>query len=106
MENRTSSRYEIESSIVCSHFGSRNSNSTFQGKMKNYCKSGVYAELQVQFKTGTVLLVRTKSTPSERSGAKIEDGFRSISLAQVKWSTPIRVNGTLQFATGFKHLVV
>jgi hypothetical protein len=74
--------------------------------MKNYCKTGVYAEFEVQFKTGTVLLVRTKSTLSERSRAKIEDGFRSISLAQVKWSTPICVNGTLHFATGFKHLVV
>jgi hypothetical protein len=106
VENRTSSRYEIESSIVCSHFSSRNSNETFQGKMKNYCKSGVYAELQVQFKTGTVLLVRTKSTPSERSRAKIEDGFRSISLAQVKWSKPIGGYGTTRFATGLKHLVV
>ncbi|MBI5579215.1 MAG: hypothetical protein HY895_08680 [Deltaproteobacteria bacterium] len=106
MENRTSSRYEIESSIVCSHFGSRNANETFQGKMKNYCMSGVYAELQVQFKKGTVLLVRTKSIPSERSRAKIMDGFRSISLAQVKWSTPICVNGALHFATGLKHLVV
>jgi hypothetical protein len=75
-------------------------------EMKNYCKSGVYAELQVQFKKGTILLVRTKCISSERSRAKIEEGFRSISLAQVKWSTPIRVNGTLQFATGFKHLVV
>lgn len=106
MENRTNSRYEIESSIVCSRFGSRSSNETFKGKIKNYCKSGVYAELQVQFMKGTVLLVRTKSIPSERSGAKIMDGFRSISLAQVKWSTPVCVNGTLHYATGLKHLVV
>jgi hypothetical protein len=106
MENRTNSRYEIESAIVCSRFGSRDSNETFQGKMKNYCMSGVYAELQVQFKKGTVLLVRTKSIPAERSRARIMDGFRSVSLAQVKWSTPIRINGTLHYATGLKHLVV
>ena len=106
MENRTSSRYEIESSIVCSYFSSRNSNETFYGKMKNYCDSGMYAELQVQLKEGTVLLCRTKRILSERSRTKIEDGFRSISLAQVKWSKPIRVNGTTCFATGLKHLVV
>jgi len=106
MEHRTSSRYEIESSIVCSHFSSRTSNETFHGKMKNYCRSGVYAELQVHFKEGTVLLVRTKKTASERSSTKIMDGFRSISLAEVKWSKPICVDGTLHFATGLKHLVV
>jgi hypothetical protein len=106
MENRTSSRYEIESSIVCSYFSSRNSNEAFYGKMKNYCDSGMYAELQVQFKEGTVLLVRTKRIPLERSQTKIEDGFRSISLAQVKWSKPICVNGTTRFATGLKHLAV
>jgi len=106
MEKRTSSRHEIESSIVCSYFNSRNSNEAFHGKMKNYCDSGMYAELQVQFKEGTVLLVRTKRIPLERSRTKIEDGFRSISLVQVKWSKPIYDNGSTRFATGLKHLVV
>ena len=106
MENRTSSRYEIESSIVCSYLSSRNSNEAFYGEMKNYCDSGICAELQVQLKEGTVLLCRTKNNPSERSRTKIEDGFRSISLAQVKWSKPICVNGTTRFATGLRHLAV
>jgi len=106
MENRTSSRYEIESSIVCSYFSSRNSNEAFYGKMKNYCDSGMHAELQVQFKEGTVLLCRTKRVSLESSITKIEDGFRSISLVQVKWSKPIYDNGTTRFATGLKHLAV
>ena len=106
MENRTSSRYEIESSIVCSYFSSRNPSEAFYGEMKNYCDSGMYAELQVQFKEGTILLCRTKRISSERSITKIADGFRSMSLAQVKWSKPIHVDGTTRFATGLKHLVV
>jgi len=106
MENRTSSRYEIESPIVCSYFSSLNSDEAFCGEMKNYCDSGLYAEMQVQFKEGTVLLCRTKRTRLERSLTKIEDGFRSMSLAQVKWSKPICVDGTTRFATGLKHLIV
>jgi hypothetical protein len=106
MENRASDRHEIESSIVCSYFSSRSSDDAFYGEMKNYCDSGLYAELQVQFRAGTILLCRTKRIPSKHSRAKIEDGFRSISLAQVKWSKPICVNGTTCFATGLKHLVV
>jgi hypothetical protein len=106
MENRTSSRYEIESSIVCSYLSSRNSLEAFYGEMKNYCDSGMYAELQVQFKEGTVLLCRTKKISLERSRTKIVDGFRSMSLAEVKWSKPICVDGATRFATGLKHLVV
>jgi hypothetical protein len=106
MENRTSRRHEIESSIVCSYYSSRNSSEAFFGEMKNYCDSGMYAELQVQFKEGTVLVCRTKKVSSERSRTKIVDGFRSMSLAQVKWSKPIRIDGATRFATGLKHLVV
>jgi hypothetical protein len=106
MENRASDRYEIESSIVCSYLSSRNSCEAFYGEMKNYCDSGLCAELQVQFREGTILLCRTKRVPSMRAKTKIEDGFRSISLAQVKWSKPISVNGTTCFATGLKHLIV
>ena len=105
MENRTSSRYEIESSIVCSYLSSRSSDETFYGEMKNYCDSGLYAELQVQVKEGTVLLCRTKRISLEGSRTKIVDGFRSMSLAQVKWSKPICVDGTTRFATGLKHLI-
>jgi hypothetical protein len=106
VENRTSSRHEIDSSIVCSFLSSRSSNETICGKMKNYCDSGLYAELQVQLKEGTVLLCRTTIISLRPFRTKIEDGFRSMSLAQVKWSKPIDVNGTTRFATGLKHLVV
>jgi hypothetical protein len=106
VENRTSSRHEIDSSIVCSFLSSRSSNETICGKMKNYCDSGLYAELQVQLKEGTVLLCRTTRISLRPFRTKIEDGFRSMSLAQVKWSKPICVNGTIRFATGLKHLVV
>lgn len=105
MENRTSSRYEIESSIVCSYFSSQSPTEAFYGQMKNYCDSGLYAELQVQVKEGTVLLCRTKKISLERSRTKIVDGFRSMSLAQVKWSKPICFDGTTRFATGLKHLI-
>ena len=106
MENRTSSRYEIDSSIVCSFLSSRTSDEAIYGKMKNYCDSGLYAELHVQLKEGTVLLCRTTRISLGPFRTKIEDGFRSMSLAQVKWSKPIDVNGTTRFATGLRHLVV
>lgn len=106
MENRANNRYEIESSIVCSYYSSQNTNEAFSGEMKNYCNSGLYAELPVEFKEGTVLICRTKRISLEHSKMRIVDGFRSMSVAQVKWSKPIYVDGTIRFATGLQHLLV
>ena len=106
MEKRTGRRHEIERQIVCSYFSSRNPVESFYGEMKNYCESGMCAELQVQFKEGTVLVCRTKTVSLERSKTKLLEGFRSMSLAQVKWSRPVFVDGTTRFATGLKHLIV
>lgn len=74
--------------------------------MKNYCDAGMYAELQTQFKVGTVLLVRATSSPSKPSTSRLQGGFRSISLVEVKSSKPIFCDGILCYGTGLKHVAV
>ena len=106
MEKRNSNRHQTDQSIVCALFTSQSVNDTFDGKMKNYCDSGLYAELQTRFKDGTVLLVRTTSNPSERLPTTIEEGFRSISLVEVKWSKALSANGLFCFGTGLRHLAI
>jgi len=106
MENRNSNRHKTDQSIVFTFFTSHSFNNAFDGKMKNYCACGLYAELQTRFKDGTVLLARTTSNPTERLPAKIEEGFRSISLVEVKWSKPLSSNGVVYYGTGLKHLAV
>ena len=106
MEKRNSNRHQTDQSIVCMFFTSHRINDTFDGKMKNYCDSDLYAELQTRFKVGTVLLVRTTSNPSERLPTTIEEGFRSISLVEVKWSKPVSASGAVCYGTGLKHLAV
>lgn len=106
MEKRNSSRHKTEQSILCTFFASRSFNDTFGGKIKNYCDAGMYAELQTHFKDGTVLLVRTTSSPSKPSTSQLQDGYRSISLVEVKWSKPIFCDGILCYGTGLKHVAV
>ena len=106
MEKRNSNRHKTEQAIVCTFFGSQSFNDTFGGRMKNYCDAGMYAELQAQFKDGTVLLIRTTSSPSKPSTSRLEDGFRSISLVEVKWSKPISRDGVLTYGTGLKHVAI
>jgi hypothetical protein len=106
MEKRHSNRHQANQSIVCAFFASRSFDDTFDGKMRNYCDSGLYAELQTRFKEGTILLVRTTGSLPEGSPAKIEEGFRSISLVEVKWSKSVSANGAVCYGTGLKHLSV
>jgi len=74
--------------------------------MKNYCDLGLYAEFQTCVKDGAVLLVRTTSSAPERLPANIEEGFRSVSLVEVKWSKPLSANGAVCYGTGLKHLAI
>ena len=106
MEKRNSNRHKTDQSIVCTFFTSRNFDDIFDGKMQNYCDSGMYAELQTHFKDGTILLVRATGSVPGASPAKIEEGFRSISLVEVKWSKPLSANGVFCYGTGLKHLTV
>jgi hypothetical protein len=106
MENRNGIRHETDQPIVCTLFKSHRLTDLFDGKIKNYSDFGMYAELQSCFNNGTVLLVRTTNNASEGLPANIEEGFRSISLVEVKWSKPLSANGDVRYGTGLKHLAI
>ena len=103
MEKRESIRHNLNTSIVCSYLSAVRFSETFQGRMKNCCCNGIYAELQAQLKTGTILVVRTTG---RSFGYSKEDGFRSVALAEVKWSQRKPVQGDVCYGTGLKYLVL
>ncbi len=103
MEKRTSRRHVIDTSIVCSHLSSLRCSEAVDGRMKNCCTNGLYAELRTCFKAGTILVVRT--TGGSRGYSK-DQGFRSLALAEVKWSLPRSVEGGVCYATGLKYLMI
>jgi len=103
MEKRTAQRHRISTSVVCSFLNSVNFGEPVDGRMKNCCVNGLYAELRFYFKTGTVLVVRTTGSSC---GCSREEGFRSLAIAQVKWSTPITVEGEAYYGTGLKYVEI
>jgi hypothetical protein len=106
MENRNSNRYETEQSIVATVFNSKSFNEMAYGKIIKYCALSMYAELQTCFKEGTILMIRATSSFNECLPAKIEEGFRSISLVEVKDSKPLNANGDVCYGTELKHLII
>ena len=103
MERRATQRHRISTSVVCRHLNSANFGEPVDGRMKNCCFNGVYAELRFNFKTGTVLVVRATGSSC---GFSREEGFRSLAIAQVKWSTPIAVEGEAYYGTGLKYVEI
>jgi len=71
--------------------------------MKNCSVNGLCAELGAHFKAGTVLVVRATGSSC---GFSREEGFRSLAIAEVKWSKPINVEGEAYYATGLKYLML
>jgi hypothetical protein len=103
MEKRSDIRHKLTAPIFCNYLISGRSGEVFEGRMKNCCLSGLYAELQTPLKAGTTLVVR----PSRGSRmCSSEQGFRWLSLAEVKWSKEESVDGRTFYGTGLKYIMI
>lgn len=71
--------------------------------MLNYGSRGMYAELETDFKKGTIVLVKTTGRPTECFRSDTADGFRSISLAEVRWTKPIPSERNTFYGIGLKY---
>jgi hypothetical protein len=103
MEKRANRRHAIDTAIVCSHLTTVGSSKAVDGRMRNCCINGMHAELQAGFRAGTILVVRAMGSSR---GYSRDEGFRSLALAEVKWSLPRFVEGHVCYATGLKYVMV
>lgn len=104
MDKRYGYRHETDTCISCRHFTTKSVTAAFDGKMLNYGSCGMYAEVETYFKEGTLLLVRTTGRPAETFRSETEDGFRSNSLAEVRWSRPIPCGRDTCYGIGLKYV--
>jgi hypothetical protein len=103
MERRENKRHSSDTAVMCSFLTTRRSGEPVDGIMRNYGRGGMYAELSVHFDAGTVLVIRSTGSSSV---CLIKDGYRSISLVEVKWSESTRIRGHTCFATGLRYLMM
>jgi len=103
MEKRENKRHDSDTAVRCSFLTTLRCGEPVDGIMKNYGCGGMYAELRAHFKAGTILVVRSTGSPS---GCPNKAGYRSMSLAEVKWSEPKPVRGDICYGTGLKYLVM
>jgi hypothetical protein len=101
MEKRSNPRLGIDTSIVCKRYNSLSGAVPIDGNIKNCCPAGFYAELKDYVSAGTILVVQITGNSQ---GYSADEGVRSMSLAEVRWSKPMSVEGEACYATGLRYL--
>ena len=101
MENRRIKRHAIIASAVCSHFTTSANSEIYDSKMLNYSKGGMCIKSRASFKKGTIIMVKVKALFSNAGYPKLMEGFRTISLAEIKWLKPSRDSGKSYFGMSF-----
>jgi len=104
VEKRCAQRFESDARLDCSYLTSVGGQRVFTGKMGNYCASGIYAELKNPFRTGTILLIKARREDDSAENLPVQEGFRTISLAEVKWSQPLSREGETLYGIGMKYI--
>ena len=82
---RTDDRNPITVDVVCQPYGSSRNPCLAQGVMRNFSSQGSYVEIDRQFKSGTILIVRTVGCRSLPSESNKGEEPRSICLGEIKW---------------------
>ena len=88
MEKRKIKRHGIDASTVCGHFTALKNCNIYDGKMLNYSEDGMCIESSADFKKGAIVLIKVNSLFSNDGYPRLMEGFRTVSLAEIKWSKP------------------
>ena len=99
-EKRASRRYNRTASLECSVFNQRK---RFPAEMVNYGKDGAQIVTQTHFAKGAVLVLRLKDSEAALLASDHAEGFRSISLAEVKWCRAFKEADVSRYGLGVKY---
>ena len=86
MEKRSSRRHPIHALTACGHFTASTNGNIYDGKMLNYSSDGMCIESSAEFKKGAIVMVKVNALSNNADYKKIMEGFRTVSLAEIKWS--------------------
>ena len=86
MEKRSSRRHPKHALTACGHFTASTHGKIYDGKMLNYSSNGMCIESNAEFKKGAIVMIKVNALSSDADYQKLTEGFRTVSLAEIKWS--------------------
>jgi hypothetical protein len=103
-EKRWSTRNLANIGIVCQPYSSASNIRRCTGVLRNYSNGGIYIEAPHDYKSGTILVIRTNHSAQPSSTAPSGEGVRTICLAEVKWRQDLSDQQTTRYGMGLKYL--
>ena len=97
---RICDRFDCCFSVCVARF---NSTQYFQGKMANYSQNGLYFESESALQPGTSILIRVQNNLDVGRAFEFKEGFRSISLGEVKWCKEIISESSTYYGVGVRY---
>ena len=85
MEKRAVERHSISAKIVCAPLTTLQSAKACEGRMLNYSDGGMCIESNATFVKGAPVVIKVIDISRGSFVAGISEGFRTISLTEVKW---------------------
>lgn len=103
MEKRTAGRSSTEIPVACSRFSIIDGAAMHEGIMLNCSSAGSYIELDQHIDEGTIVMLKSHDTPQACMPASLPEGYRSVSLAEVRWARVIEDDTMCRFGLGLKY---
>ena len=97
MEKRSINRTQTAVPVACSRFSILEGTTMHLGTMLNCSSGGSYIELDRPLDEGSIVMLKSSSASDSGAPPMLPEGFRSVSLAEVRWAKVI--------GDGFMHRV-
>jgi len=104
MEKRALVRSRTQISIACSSLTAGNSAVHSNGIMLNCSCGGSCIEINRRIHKGSILMIKATGWAGNDVPAKPPKGFRTISLAEVKWAKPTDAENVFNYRIGLMYL--
>ncbi len=104
MEKRALIRSLTQISVACSSLTTSSPAPVSNGTMLNCSWAGTCIELNHKIHTGSIVMIKaTGWTPKEKPG-ELPEGFRTLALAEVKWTKRLEAGRIPNYAIGLRYL--
>ncbi len=101
---RIAPRNPIEAAITCRPYASNGAIRALDGVMRNFSRRGAYIETSREYKSGTILILRTVRHPSMQPSITHGDWPPSICLAEIKWRQELAEDNVIRYGMGLIYL--
>jgi hypothetical protein len=98
-EKRRTSRYAIETPILCSYFNKPVSSNAMT---INFGQDGMYFVSEMKFHPGSAVLIRANNNSPHQKMPENTEGLRQTTLAEVRWCKQVSEKPTC-YQVGVKY---